>query len=122
MDDEKTRTRVVIVEDDRDVAGLVSEILEAEGFATLTADQTTSAAVVAAHRPGLVLLDVMLGRRDGRDILSELRQHGLRRVPVVLMSGLQEIEQEMRDMGAVAFVRKPFDIDDLVATCRYATR
>ncbi len=117
--DEKARTRVVIVEDDRAIAGLVSEILEAEGFATLTADQTTPADVVAGHRPGLVLLDVMLGRRDGRDVLSELRRHGLR-VPVVLLSGRHDIEREMHDLGAVAFIRKPFDIDDLVATCRAA--
>jgi DNA-binding response OmpR family regulator len=120
--DEKARTRVVIVEDDRDVAGLVSEILEAEGFATLTADQTTPADVVAAHRPRLLLLDVMLGRRDGRDVLAELQENGLRHVPVVLLSGRDELEREMRNIGAVAFLRKPFDIDDLVATCRSAAR
>ena len=118
--DETARTRVVIMEDDRAIAGLVSEILESEGFATLTADQTTPADVVAAHRPSLLLLDVMLGRRDGRDVLCELRRHGLWRVPVVLLSGRHELESQMHDMGAVAFIRKPFDIDDLVATCRAA--
>jgi two-component system, OmpR family, response regulator len=111
---------VVILEDDPAVAGLLSEILSSEGFEPLSADQHTPLETVARHHPRLLLLDLLLGNKSGGEVLSALRHAGLAHVPVVLLSGKQEMEQHMRDLGAVAFVRKPFDIDELVATCRSA--
>jgi DNA-binding response OmpR family regulator len=115
------RPRVVVLEDDADLARLVREILDAEGFETLAVDRLTQLQHVARHRPRLLLLDLLLGDRHGRDLLAALREMGLTDVPVVLLSGRPDLEMHMRDLGAVAFVAKPFEIDDLVATCRSAT-
>lgn len=114
------RPRVVVLEDDRDVAQLVREVLDDSGFDTMTADHNTPAEMVARHRPRLLLMDLLLGERDGRDVLDALRRAGLAQVPLVLMSGRQELEREMRALGAVAVLAKPFDIDELIGTCRGA--
>ena len=53
-------------------------------------------------------------------MLAKLRDMGLTDVPVVLLSAKPDLETHMRDLGAVAFVAKPFEIDHLVATCRSA--
>jgi len=111
---------VVILEDDPAVAGLLSEILSSEGFEPLSADQHTPLETVARHRPRLLLIDLLLGNKNGGEVLMALRRAGLAHVPVVLLSGKQEVETHMRQLRAVAFVRKPFDIDELVATCRSA--
>ena|SRR2546423_954175 len=111
------RPRVVVLEDDRDVAELVREILDDSGFDTMTADHNTPAEVVAGHRPGLLLMDLLLGDRDGQDVLAALRRAGLAEVPLVLLSGKQELEGEMQSLGAVAAIPKPFDIDVLVDMC-----
>src|SRR5690349_18957839 len=114
METADKRPRVVILEDDRGVADLVREILDDSGFDTLTADHNTPAKVVAEHRPLLLLMDLLLGDRHARDVLAALRSAGLAHVPLVLLSGKQELEREMRDLGAVAALAKPFDIDELV--------
>jgi FixJ family two-component response regulator len=54
-------------------------------------------------------------------VLAVLRNMGLANVPVVLLSGKPDLEADVRDLGAVAFVAKPFEIDDLIAACRSAT-
>ena len=118
MQGPEVKPRVVVLEDDQDVAQLVREILDDSGFDTMTADHNTPAAVVAGHRPRLMLMDLVLGDRDGRDVIAALRSAGLAQVPVVLLSGKQELEREMRSLGAVAALAKPFDIDELIGTCR----
>jgi DNA-binding response OmpR family regulator len=115
------RPRVAVLEDDADLARLVREILDAAGFETLVVDRLTELEQVARHRPRLLLLDLLLGDTQGRDVLAALREMGLTDVPVVLLSGKPDLDTHMRDLGAVAFVGKPFEIDELVATCRSAT-
>jgi DNA-binding response OmpR family regulator len=115
------RPRVAVLEDDADLARLVREILDAAGFETLVVDRLTELEQVARHRPRLLLLDLLLGDTQGRDVLAALREMGLTDVPVVLLSGKPDLDTQMRDLGAVAFVGKPFEIDELVATCRSAT-
>jgi|SRR6266850_2507904 len=114
------RPRVAVLEDDAELARVVREVLDAEGFETLAVDRLTPLEHVARHRPCLLLVDLLLGDRHGRDVLAKLRDMGLADVPVVLMSGKPDLETHMRELGAVAFVAKPFEIDDLVATCRSA--
>jgi DNA-binding response OmpR family regulator len=118
METADKRPHVVVLEDDRDVAELVREILDDSGFDTMTADHNTPAEVVAGHRPRLLLMDLLLGDREGRDIVASLRRAGLGQVPLVLMSGRQELDREMRALGAVAALAKPFDIEELIGTCR----
>ena len=112
------RPAVVVLEDDRDVAELVREILDDSGFDTMTADHQTSPELVAQHQPRLLLLDMLLGGHDGRDVLAALRAAGLGKVPLVLLSGKQELEREMKALGASAIITKPFEIDELIGTCR----
>ena len=115
------RPRVAVIEDDAAIARLVREILDAEGFDTLAVDRRTPIDAVRSHRPQLLLLDLLLGDAHGRDILAALRRDGLADVPVVLFSASPDLKSHMDSVGAVAFVTKPFDIDDLVATCRSVT-
>ena len=115
---ETARPRVVIVEDDHDVADLVIEVLNDEGFDAVTAGHAATAAEVTQMRPHLVILDLFLGSIGARDFLTALRCDHAARVPVVLMSASRELEREARTLGANAYLSKPFDIDDLVRTCR----
>ena len=113
-----TRPRIVVLEDDHDVAQLVREILDDSGFDTMTADHKTPADVVVRHRPRLLLMDLVLGDRHGRDVLAGLHRVGLANVPLILLSGKEQLEREMRSLGAAAALAKPFDIDELIGTCR----
>ena len=112
------RPRIVVVEDDRDVATIVTEVLNDEGFDAVTADHRATAAEVTRMHPRLVILDLFLGHAGAGEFLAALRRGDASRVPVVLMSAAQDVEEQARSLGASAFLPKPFDIDLLINTCR----
>ena len=116
--DGTARPRVVVVEDDRDVATLVTEVLNDEGFDAVTADHRATPAEVNRLRPRVVIIDLFLGHVGAHEFVAALRGSGALRVPVVLMSAAQDVEEQARALGASAFLNKPFDIDELVRTCR----
>jgi len=70
-------------------------------------------------RPRLLLADYVLDGWGDR-LMRAVRDGRVERVPIVLLSGVNEIERRAREVGAAAFVAKPFDIDDLIDVCRQA--
>ncbi len=71
----------------------------------------------AAPRPGLILLDLNMPRKDGREALREMKAHPeLRRIPVVVLTTSRAEEDVVRsyDLGASSFISKPVTFDGLV--------
>jgi CheY-like chemotaxis protein len=74
-----------------------------------------------APRPGLILLDLNMPRKDGREALKEIKaDSGLRRIPVVVMTTSKAEEDIFRsyDLGASSFITKPVTFDRLVELMR----
>ena len=107
---------ILVVEDEPAIAEVVRATLEWAGYRVLVAaDGREALARLAAGRPDLVLSDVMLPRLDGRDLVRALRaEPAYATIPVALMSaaGAQVAGGELAD---VPFLRKPFDLDELLA-------
>jgi DNA-binding response OmpR family regulator len=103
--------RVLFVEDDRLIAEMYRLKLEAEGFAVEIAyDGEAGVRQALADPPDLVLLDILLPRLDGIEVLRRLRaERATRRVPVLILSnavGLGGREEEARALGIVDWVVK----------------
>ncbi len=110
------KPRVLIAEDDPDTLVILRINLTAAGIETILAgDGRTALARIEAENPDAVLLDVLLPGIDGWQVLEALHAKG-NRVPVVMCSAKDNIHdlQRARDLGAVAYLTKPFDIDRLV--------
>jgi two-component system OmpR family response regulator len=108
--------RVLIAEDDPDTLVIIRVNLQAAGIEPILAgDGRTALARIQADAPDAVLLDVLLPGIDGWQVLEELHAKG-DPVPVVMCSAKDNIHdlQRARDLGAVAYLVKPFDIDRLV--------
>ena len=111
-------TDILVVDDEADIRGLVSGILEDEGHGTRVAGNSDSAlAAVAARRPSLVILDIWLqgSRLDGLALLDVIHeQHP--DLPVVIISGHGNIETAVSAIkrGAYDYIEKPFKADRLV--------
>ena len=78
-------------------------------------------AVADAPRPGLILLDLNMPRKDGRQALKEIKSHpDLRRIPVVILTTSKTEEDVLRsyDLGANSFITKPVTFDRLVDIVR----
>ena len=115
---------ILIVDDERDIRELISDILIDEGFSTRLAGNSEEAmAALNAEAPALIVLDIWLkdSRMDGIDILKVVKRDNPD-VPVVIISGHGNIEIAVAAIkqGAYDFIEKPFNIDQLLVVIRRA--
>jgi FixJ family two-component response regulator len=108
---------VMVVDDDPSVRSSMKRLLEVEGFAVRTFDSPE--ALFTHGRPKLpccLILDVNLGANDGVNIFERLKQSGME-VPTIFVTGYGDIPMSVRAMklGAVDFLPKPYDPEQLVA-------
>ncbi|MDP8974018.1 MAG: response regulator transcription factor [Actinomycetota bacterium] len=117
-------TRVLLVEDDRPIAGFVEPELERRGFRVRCAfDGPSGLEEVARFKPEIVVLDIMLPGLDGVALLKRLRRGG-NRVPVVMLTARDATMDKVHslDLGADDYVTKPFEVDELSARIRALLR
>ena len=115
---------ILIVDDERDIRELISEILIDEGYTTRLAGTADDAMrEVTSQSPGLLILDIWLkdSDMDGIDILKKVKSE-YPEVPVVIISGHGNIEIAVAAIkqGAYDFIEKPFNIDQLLVVIRRA--
>ncbi len=115
---------ILIVDDERDIRELISEILIDEGYTTRLAGTSDDAMrEVTSQPPGLLILDIWLkdSDMDGIDILKKVKSD-YPEVPVVIISGHGNIEIAVAAIkqGAYDFIEKPFNIDQLLVVIRRA--
>ncbi len=117
---------ILVVEDERLIAGLLKETLEIEGFQVVTVLNGKSAVQFALHEtPQLIILDIMLPGIDGYEVIRRLRNHPkTMHIPIIVLSAMGESEQKVRalDGGVDGYITKPFDTDELLAYVRRQLR
>jgi DNA-binding response OmpR family regulator len=110
--------RVLCADDDEDILSLVSLRLRRAGFEVATAADGEEALTIArTQRPVLAVLDVMMPKRTGYEVLAELRaDETLREMKVILLSARVQEGDVARGLeaGADAYLAKPFKAQDLV--------
>ena len=108
-------TKILVIDDDARDRGLLVAVLEERGYEVILADNA-GAGLTLCHRrtPDAVVLDLNMPGIDGRSILRQLRiLHPT--LPVVVFSGhsTEEVEEEMLNQGATAFIQKAFSLHQL---------
>jgi DNA-binding response OmpR family regulator len=110
-------TRILVVEDESDIATVLEGDLELEGYEVKVVGDGETAVRLACRNPfDLILLDVMLPGKDGFEVCRELRRAGLRMPVILLTAKTQEAEKVLGlDLGADDYVTKPFSPKELRA-------
>jgi DNA-binding response OmpR family regulator len=111
-----TKARLMIVEDDPEMRELLVQHLSLDGHdVEAVGDSAAAITALSRHEPDLLILDIMLGSEDGRDLLRELRR--MSDVPVVFLTGRgHEIDKIAGlKMGADDYIVKPFSPGELSA-------
>ncbi|MGA7616022.1 MAG: response regulator [Thermoanaerobaculia bacterium] len=109
--------KLLLVEDDVDVAAGLSELLSSEGFDVAVAERGGEAEdLVERFEPDLVVLDLRLPDLDGNEVRRRLRSRWPQ-LPIVLSSGNADVQrlEETIDPRVTAFLAKPYDLDTLLA-------
>lgn len=114
----KSPARVLVVEDERDIAALVAYHLTKEGYRVRTAEGGSEALeAIASERPDLVLLDLMLPGFSGYEVLAEMRRRPeWGDLPVVILTARKDEADRVKglELGADDYVTKPFSPRELV--------
>jgi excisionase family DNA binding protein len=115
---------VLIVDDDPALREFLRANLEAEGYAVREAGSAGEGlAALDEEPPGLILLDVMMPRMDGWEMLRRVQErHGVEAIPVIMYSGKLEEAMKAEERGAQAFIGKPFDPRKLLEATRQLLR
>src|SRR6202789_3320188 len=114
-----TASRILVVDDEADIRGLLKEILSEEGYEVeVAADATQARSSRVAQVPDLVLLDIWMPDTDGITLLREWSVTDGYDCPVVMMSGHGTVETavEATRLGAYDFVEKPLSLAKLLRT------
>jgi two-component system KDP operon response regulator KdpE len=118
MDQPALGISVLVVDDEPQVVWVLQFSLEAEGYTTFAArDGVQALNAIAEHHPQLMLLDIMMPTMDGWSVLEAMmrlpREERPRVVVVSAMANLRD-RAKAAEMGADAFMPKPFNVDDLL--------
>ena len=116
--------KVLVVEDDRKVAGFIEQGLTEEGHVVDVAPDGDEATMLAhVYDYDVILLDVMLPKKNGFQVASELRREG-RNTPILMLTSRDAAEDVVRglDAGADDYLSKPFRFEELLARMRALVR
>jgi len=121
---ERQKGRVLIVEDDPSIMLGLRINLEAEGYSVLGAEDGEKSLVIARTEPlDLVILDVMLPKMNGFQVLQTLRREGYTMPIIILSARTGEMDKVTGlELGAEDYVAKPFSLAELLARVRAALR
>ena len=116
MSTHPTAARVLVVDDDARMRQVIQWALEDEGYAVVAAaDGAQAVAAAADHPPAVVVLDDGLPRGDGAAVAGQLRALSAGAAPpIVLVTADGRAAEKAARAGAVAYLHKPFELEDLV--------
>ncbi len=108
--------KILVVDDEPDILEFLQIVLQQEGYTVVITEKGDY--VEKLHDgslPDLILLDVLLSGKDGREIVKHLkRQEETKHIPIIMFSAHPNAEQTAEEAGAEDFIAKPFDIDFLL--------
>jgi CheY-like chemotaxis protein len=113
-------TNVLIIEDNFEILENTVEILELEGYTTISACNGLEGIEQAKkHLPNIILCDIMMPEADGYEVLRELKSNPeTANIPFIYLTASVERKEVQAgfDMGASGYIRKPFDSEELFRT------
>lgn len=125
--DKIEKRKILVVEDDRSFQSAIVEMLSQEGYETISAfDGEEGLAKLSQEKPDLVLLDIILPKKDGFEFLSQMKNNPeTKEVPVLILTNLEEVDkvQKAVDLGATTFmIKSDYSIKEVLEKVKEALK
>ena len=115
MPQDRNERLVLVVDDDPDILQTLALCLSTEGYRVqMAANGKEALEALAAERPAIILLDLMMPVMDGWQFVAELDKRGARAAPLLILSADRAVQGHAAKLRADAFLAKPFDLDELL--------
>jgi CheY-like chemotaxis protein len=107
--------KVLICDDDEGIIDVATIVLQEKGYSVISLTQAEAIyELVAEHNPDIILLDLWMPDLGGDEITKKLKSDSsTKHIPIILFSASKSTEETAKQLGADAFLCKPFDIDEL---------
>lgn len=114
--------KIIIIDDDMDLVELLKTRLELHGYAISAAyDGEEGLARIQQEKPDLIILDVMLPKKDGYTVFREIKyKDDLKHIPIIVLTAKDKMEEMFAMEGLKLFVVKPFSSDELIKKVKAA--
>ncbi len=108
--------KILAVDDDRDILDALKHVLYYGGYEVVTSINAENIfEQVERYKPNLILMDIMLSGKDGRQVCRQLKTNlTTKQIPIIMISATPGLRQDILSCGAEDFIAKPFDINDLL--------
>jgi two-component system, OmpR family, phosphate regulon response regulator PhoB len=109
------RKKVLIIENDQDIRGIIEFILNEQGFETLSTPEPEDLKQIGPFKPDLILLDEFINDRPGHRLCKQIKQvETLKHIPVIILSTANDIELIATECNANDYISKPFNVSDMI--------
>lgn len=119
----QVKKKILIIEDDRSLQNALVEMMDQGNYETVSAfDGEEGLQKALSEKPDLILLDIILPKKDGYEVLSEIKKNeSIKNIPVLILTNLEEVDnvQKALDLGATTFmVKSDFSLKDVLDKVR----
>lgn len=112
----KQNKKIMVAEDDEGILDVVKTILEMHKYDVVVATDYQSIKNIKDGLPDLLLLDVWMGKLDGRKICKYLKSRPeTNHIPIIMFSATKDLENSAKQAGADDFLEKPFEINNFIS-------
>ena len=114
--------RILIVEDDKNISEMVYDLLKLNNYEPITAFDSSQALEKHGKTIDLILLDLMLPKMNGKDIIKKLKE--INNCPIIVVSAISDVDMKVLlfDLGADDYITKPFQNKELLARMKLALK
>lgn len=115
-------SRILVVEDDKDISNMICDLLKLNKYETITAFDSDQALKKHNKTIDLILLDLMLPQMSGKQIIKKLRE--IQDCPIIIVSAITDVDMKVLlfDLGADDYLTKPFQNKELIARIKLALK
>jgi len=108
--------KILLIDDEQDMIDVLKYSLKDSQYEVITAtDGVEGFAKVSDEKPDLIVLDMMMPTLDGYALIKEIRRReNLKSIPIVVLTGKDQLEEIVREEGVKDFFTKPFELQDVV--------